>query len=323
MIFISVSTLNYLHRTEIMAKSIKEFHPDSKVIICLLESEMQPEVKNIQVFDEILLAKDLGIPNFDHYIFKYTASEASWALKSELMRYVYKNELQENYFIYIDSDTRLYSSIIEVQPILDMYPIVLTPHCIKKPKDEYLQFGIFNAGFLGIKRSDEAENFINWWADKVEWHCYMDWDRFIFVDQGWLKLVPTYYNAYILTHPGYNVSFWNFDERKIYKDQDKQYTINNLPLRFFHFSQLLTSLKEAVENSNNEVLRTLYGDYLEELKISSVYHLSAEPWSYAFFDNGDRIKQLTRKAYLHYSHHHLSSNPFSLSNDKLIQCFQE
>ncbi|UOE53091.1 hypothetical protein LIT38_12975 [Bacillus sp. CMF12] len=316
MIFVSVSTINYLHRTEVMAKSIKEFHPDSKVIICLLEKDLHPIAMNIQYTDEIILAKNLGIPNVDQYIFKYTISEASCAFKSEILKYVYKKEPHEQYFIYLDSDTRLYSPISEVQALLYDFPIVLTPHCIKKPKEEYLKFGIFNAGFLGIKRTEEAEQFIKWWAEKVKWNCYIDWDRFLFVDQGWLNLVPTYFNAFILRHPGYNVAFWNFHERKIELDSKKQYTINNQPLRFFHHSQLLNSLKEGVENSKNEVLKNLYDEYIAELKQSRVYHLSNNPWSYDFFDNGEQIKNKSRKEFQNNECLRLfSSNPFNLMND--------
>ncbi|MGA5688505.1 hypothetical protein [Cytobacillus pseudoceanisediminis] len=317
MIIATVSSLNYLYRAEVLAKSVKKYHPEAKVFVCLLENKIHPDVMKIPFFDQVLLAKDLKIPNFNTLIFKYNAGEASWALKSKVLNYLYENEADHDQFLYFDSDIRLYSPLNEIKSILKKQSIVLTPHLVLKgPETKYLWHGIFNAGFVGISRTAEGHRFIKWWEYKVENYCYKDKDLLLYDDQGWLKLVPTYFNANILRHPGYNVSFWNFHERKLGRsDPVQQYTINDkYPLRFLHYSYLSTILKDCVESSSNNVLKTLYSKYLMELKQTKLFHLSKEAWSYNFFNNGLPINEMCRTEYRNSMKLQLKyPNPFILS----------
>ncbi|WP_264739382.1 hypothetical protein [Cytobacillus firmus] len=316
MIFATVSTLNYLYKAEILAKSIKEQHPKARVIVCLIEKEIHPDVKKVPYFDGIILAKDLGIDDFNRYIFKYDAAEAAWALKSQILKYLLKNEKDHSEFVYLDSDIRLYSPFVEIESILKNNPIVLTPHDTENgPNRVYLLNGIFNAGFVGITRSKEAKKFIRWWAKKVTHYCYRDRNLSLYDDQGWLKLVPTYFKTYIIRHPGYNIAFWNFHERNLKLSINNEYTVNDIyPLRFFHHSQHLTYLKDSVEKANNEILQHIYFQYTEELKQATLLPLSNEPWSYEFFNDGSQIEKISRRNFLKSPHLQKQPNPFTLSN---------
>lgn len=319
LIIATVSSLNYLYKAEVLAKSVKKQHPEAKVIVCLVEKEMHPDARSVPFFDEIILAKDLGIADFDQYIFKYDAAEAAWALKSQVLKYLLVNEKNHDQIIYLDSDIMLYSPLIEVQAKLKNYPIVLTPHDIQNgPRGVYLYNGIFNAGFIGISRSRAAKDFIDWWAKRVTRYCYRDRNLRLYDDQGWLKLVPTYFETYILRHPGYNIAFWNLHERKIGLSILKEYIINDhYLLRFFHYSQHSAILKEAVEKEHNKILLDLYLQYSEELKQAKLFPLSNKPWSYDFFINGSKIKKTSRRNYLNNTRLQTQGNPFTLSNEKL------
>lgn len=318
MIIATVSSLNYLYKAEVLAKSVKEQHPEAKVFVCLVEREMHPDAQKVPFFDEIILAKDLGVPNFEQYIFKYDVAEAAWALKSQLLKYLLVNEKKHNEIIYLDSDIMLYSPLNELLAKLKKYPIVLTPHDIQKgPKGVYLYNGIFNAGFIGLNSSHAAKEFIDWWAKKTTRYCYRDRRLRLYDDQGWLKLVPTFFETYILRHPGYNIAFWNLQERIIGLSNLMEYTVNDhYPLRFFHHSQHSSKLKEAVKKEKNKILLDLYLRYTDELEQAKLFHLSNKNWSYNFFSDGSLIKKTSRRNYLKNAHLQKQDNPFTLSNQK-------
>jgi hypothetical protein len=66
----------------------------------------------------------------------------------------------------------------------------------------------------------------------------IDKPRGIFVDQKWIDLAPLFFEGiYILKHKGYNMAWWNFNDRKLF-EQNGDYYVNseNYPLVFFHFS---------------------------------------------------------------------------------------
>ena len=62
-------------------------------------------------------------------------------------------------------------------------------------------------------------------------------DSGFFVDQRWVDfaagLVP---HLTILRDPGYNLAYWNLPKRDLRWDAEHGYTVDGVPLRFFHFS---------------------------------------------------------------------------------------
>ncbi|NGY80794.1 hypothetical protein F6Y02_43380 [Bacillus megaterium] len=119
----------------VLAKSVKEYHPDAKFIICLIEEEIPSTAREFRYFDEIILAKDLGIPNFYSFIFKHNAIEASTAVKGNLFLYLLNRYIDYNKFIYLDPDIYVMDRLTELDSLLDEHSIVLTPHLLT-PEDK-------------------------------------------------------------------------------------------------------------------------------------------------------------------------------------------
>ncbi|MDN4593224.1 hypothetical protein, partial [Polycladomyces subterraneus] len=245
MIFCTITTLNRIHMAMVMAKSVKELHPNAGIAVCVVEEKIPEQARNFKYFDHIVLAKNLGHPDFYRHMFKHKLNEGCWSLKPRLLLYLLRTFQAEDRLVYLDTDTKVFSPFHEVNQVLDQSPIILTPHIthpsmqdeLEKMQDELeiLKHGLYNSGFIALKRTEESLRFLNWWTERLNRLCYRDLSRGIYGDQRWLDLAPIYFDVHILQHPGYNVAKWNLYHRKITLTNGK-FLVNDQPLRFYHFA---------------------------------------------------------------------------------------
>ncbi|KIL35528.1 hypothetical protein SD71_12760 [Cohnella kolymensis] len=336
MIIGTIATKSHLPKALVMAESIKEHMPHAKVVLCLVERKMHEPLKHCPVFDEVVLAKDMGFEDFDRYVFKYDALQATCSLKPVLMEYLLTTYKHNDMFVYLDTDTRLFSPFDEIAETLETNSILLTPHSIyplihpvSSSVNKYqsirwkelgiLKTGLFNAGFFALKRNGNSTAFIQWWKNRLARYCYKDIKEGLFDDQRWLDLAPCYFDVYFLKHPGYNVAFWNLYERTVRKLPDGSYCVNDRPLRFFHFSQVDSYLKEIIRSMSESgaPYDVMSKDYVHTLNQHQWDKYRNKQWSYACFASGRPIKQHSRQKYArHPERYH--SNPFSLANSKFL-----
>lgn len=116
----------------------------------------------------------------------------------------------------------------------------------------------------------------------------IDLSRGLFVDQKWADLFPAFIEkTRILRHPGYNVAYWNLSERRV-TGEDGVWRVNDLPLRFFHFSgSVLTEPSVFSRHSSFYVkgglraLDRLFEDYCGTVRRNGLSHYQIEyPFSY-------------------------------------------
>jgi hypothetical protein len=299
MIFCTIASLSHLYRAKVLAVSLKIHYPDAKFVFVLVEKTIELDEHSHLCFDEVVLAQDIGVDQFTTWMFRYDVNEAACALKGELLAYMLRRFPDEQHIVYLDSDMKLYSRFIEVEQALVQHAIVLTPHSTGKPTASSEMFGIYNTGFLAIRRSPEALQFVDWWREKLRYGCYVDKANKVFLDQAWLNEIPSYIPTYSLNHPGYNVAFWNLHEkeRRLKVASDGSLLVGGLPLRCFHFSQLFRSLAEYVHRFKHQgatIVKTLYHDYVIECELTGVKSLSDRAWSYDCYHDGCKIKKIAR-----------------------------
>nr|WP_158587414.1 glycosyltransferase [Neobacillus notoginsengisoli] len=314
-----------------MAKSLKKHQPNSKVVLCLLEETIHPAAKNSTNFDEIILAKDLGIPDFYQLVFKYTIYESSCAIKPFLLKYLLNQYEDEEKFIYLDSDIKVYSPLEEIQSLLDNHSIVITPHRLA-PQDDYftdweevvnLKDGVFNGGMIAIRRETETWEFIKWWGNRVKKYCYIDFERGLFLDQKWLNLIPCFFDHYkVLKHVGYNVASWNFSQRQVEQSENNQLLVNGTPLRFIHFSGLGKWFEEKLEIyvDKRNILYELKTEYLDEIETYGYLSMKDYPWCYNYFNSGEFIKPELKTLYRESEDLQMQiPHPLQLSNKTIMK----
>ncbi len=192
-------------------------------------------------FPVILLA-DLGIPSLDEMKHRYNITELNTAIKPFVFRYLFEKH-PDSVAIYMDPDILVASELVELHSaFLEGADCVLTPH-ILEPNEfaifddrQMLIYGICNLGFCALRSNPTVQRVLSWWGRRLEQHCVIDLANGLFVDQKWADLLPAFIEkTRLLHHCGYNVAYWNLSQRRVWQTE-KGWTVNNQPLRFFHFS---------------------------------------------------------------------------------------
>ena len=229
-----------------LADSVKATNPDYTFFIGLTDSLNSEIDYPNEIGHTIIAADQIGIPEFDSLWKKYSIVEFNTNVKPFYFEYFTNQYPELDYLFYLDPDTFVYNNfdIIE-QEFGKQGEVLLTPHIItpipiddKVPGENlFLNFGIYNLGFFGMKNPQHGNKVIDWWKERTyELGFCAPADGF-FVDQLWHNLTPIFFeNAVVSKHPGLNMGPWNFHERRVSKVADSYLVNNQFPLSFFHFS---------------------------------------------------------------------------------------
>ena len=326
-IFTTVATASYLPRAMTMALSVKKQMPGGKVIVCLVEEKIPKTAGGLNAyFDEVILAKNLGFSNFYRFIFQYNQFEGANACKAQLLIYLLKAYQKHDYFIFLDSDTKVFGPFPELMKPLESNEIMVSPHFIGfNKKDPFYHLGIvqesgiFNTGLFAIKRGNGSDRFLRWWADILLKYCYKDLKKGVWNEQKWLDLASGLFDFYVQKDPGYNVGPWNFPERILTLAENGEYTVNEKPLRLFHFSGLFTGYFnkriEKADPSQRKLIEKITKEYLQELTKADQDKFKRIPWSYERFWGDSPIEKASRLIFRNNTRlFKLLDNPFLKSN---------
>ena len=188
---------NYIPKARVLGKSLKIFHPDWKFILILGEPwPIEEPRRNNDPFDAIIYYDELGIPELKQWIFKHNIMEVCTAVKGFSACYLFE-KLKANKVIYLDPDIQVFSSLEEVNNLLDTYDILLIPHHLKPQPSHMIETnelsqmrnGIFNLGFIAFADREEGISCARWWKDRLHNFCYIDVLRGLFTDQRWCDFI--------------------------------------------------------------------------------------------------------------------------------------
>lgn len=326
MIYYTSICSNYLPKAMALAESVKRNCPNATFVVCLVEREAPPEARNFPHFDRILLAKDAGFDHFDRFIFRHSIVEASTAVKAQAMLHLLSVYPDHDKFVYLDPDVLVYSNFVELERILDTSSIVLAPHLLVPGNIDMeissMAHGTYNLGFLAIRRADNSQQMLKWWAERLFRFCYDDKARGIFTDQKWIDLVPCFFDAHILKHHGYDFATWSLMGCTLASTAEG-YTVNGDPLRFVHFSGVDSDIIQRVmrdwmTDSNRPIFAKLHQEYLELLAHHGQATLGKLPWSYNVFQSGEVIAREARVAYRDPEAWNKVPEPFLASNREIL-----
>ncbi|GAA4404330.1 hypothetical protein GCM10023187_21470 [Nibrella viscosa] len=218
----TLCSVNYLAQARTLGDSLAETNPDWQFVIGLVDKlataglpeALYPRYRMVEV-DQI------GIPDFAGMCDRYDITELNTAVKPFFIDYFFNTHPAVDKVIYFDPDIIVFEPLNRLSDHLNQHSMVLTPHACtpvgdwERPNDlHHLNTGIFNLGFIGLRRTPEARQFVTWWAQRLVNECRIDLCAGLFVDQHWVNFAPIYHsNVWIEKHPGYNVAYWNLHER--------------------------------------------------------------------------------------------------------------
>ena len=295
----TIITKSYLAYARAMAHQVQLHHPSAKMYVLITDAcdnFINPESELFEVIQPHQLGGQLQVRNMSQY---YSAFEYCNALRPLLHDYLLENT-DHDAWIYLDSDIHIVSSLDEVFAQLSSCDILVSPHCWTQDvaadpvEHTFLKYGIYNSGFLGIRRSPVARKFIDWFRARLEFHCLED--SHCFVDQSWLNLVPLFFdNVTECKHPGTNVSFWNLHERKFEEIETGNYLVNGQPLLFLHFSGGDMESPDKVFHSDKKFrgevhagVKFYFQEYYALLMENGIEESSS--WPYGYSHNPDGVK---------------------------------
>ena len=316
---------NYIGLAQLLELSLKRVNPELEFKIVVADSFVEPP-KDLP--SNVLIAKDIlpwGEEKLLSMAFKYDLTEFCTSLKPGCILHFFKEGYEE--VIYFDPDIFIFSSINPIIVLLEKYQIVLTPHIARihtifngdHPEWMINCNGIFNLGFIGVRKTPKTITFLEWWDQRLENDCFADRIIGDFTDQKWMDWTPAFFTSeefYSSPYLGMNVAPWNFFEREViekdgsFKVKPRNEISSDTQLEdliFVHFSGFKYKLlKEGIigHKRNDDLekysdlykIYTHYGNFIKSHSDIFDKYID-QSYTYNFFENGMRIDPFQRRLF--------------------------
>lgn len=303
------SAPNYFGKVLALCQSLREHCPEMVIhwLVADVRNEALLDHVDKELIDEVMFADDFSACRDRSWLFKHSIVELSTAIKPEAALALISRDDCE-LLLYFDPDMVVFSPLGDIVEQLRSASVVLTPHLLK-PEQEHdavmdhelcsLRHGVFNLGFLGVRRCAEGEAFLRWWRERCRAFCWGDWREGVFTDQKWINFAPVFFpDTTILRSPRFNVAPWNINQRCLEGTFDEGFTIDQEPLGFYHFTGLDSGAHRQVLDkyaANNLAVTMLVQWY--EHRTEYLAPNAEIPWSLGCYENGHEIAPPHRKVY--------------------------
>ena len=316
--YCTIITKSHISYARALADTLTRFNLQSELYVLLadkLDGHIDPakEPFNLIKLEELTDQEDIN-----RMCFYYTPSELCFCLRAWLHEFMFhKTDFKK--WIYLDSDIIVYHSLKKITDLLDDISIMISPHLISidppqainvkaiRKLESYLlrNGGIYNGGFLALRKTEESKVFIEWFKNHLKMYGFDD-RPMQSGDQLWLTCVPLYFKEVsVLRDPGANLAYWNLYERTIERDGSGAIKVNDQPLLFFHFAGFdMNAPKNLTKYEIPKGLKII-PDSIEELA-KNYHRLLIEngyketknyPYAFGKFKNGKPITPFMRRAY--------------------------
>lgn len=273
----TICDANYFDRAALLAQSARQFAPECEFVLVDVTVPYDGIQQDHALLEgmSVVPVRDLIRASTGTQVDGRTVVERATAVKAQVLSHLSSSH---EAVVYLDPDTHLYGPIEGILEKLRFDPVVVTPHLLAPGKIsesarvaefDCLRFGTFNLGFLGLRGSKEAREFLRWLDERTVRWATESTTSGLFTDQKWLDLALAVFPFIgILRDPGYNVANWNLHERDVELKDYKLMVNKEWPLILFHFSKADSIGLEASMKSEgfNSTIASLWRDYLSRLK---------------------------------------------------------
>ncbi|HRQ04681.1 MAG TPA: glycosyl transferase [Nitrosomonas halophila] len=304
------AALNYIPKVRILARSIREHHPEAKFHLALADMADSDISFSDEPFDSILRIDELDIPSWRGWTFCHRIVELATAIKPFALRKLLQHA-NGGKVLYIDPDIVVFSRLDDLLTELDSASLVLTPHLVLPESNMRgiidneisgaLKHGIYNLGFAGVRADRTGLAFANWWGERCYHFCRDDIPNGLFTDQRWIDLAPALFPD-VAIHRGtrHNVATWNISTRQVTYDRVRSYQVDGQPLGFYHFTGFDSGahrIMAGVYGEKNQAIRRLIEYYAQAIAPTREDPLSKRPWAFSCYSDGTAIDAAARVVY--------------------------
>ncbi|MBB1284666.1 hypothetical protein HRH25_09810 [Flavisolibacter sp. BT320] len=278
-IVFTICSNNYLAQANVLGCSVGKYEPASKFIVIIADKKSNEINYEDLPFDYLFIESIFSDPQ--SLVERFGVIGLNTNIKPIAFQYLLKQYDLET-ATYLDPDVKLFGSLALVKQGLREHDIILTPHIYtpidmdgKSPSENtFLNFGLYNLGFIGLKNNANALHFLKWWQMQTLTVGFIDVANGYFVDQLCINHVPIFFkNVLIIDHVGYNMAPWNLHERYLTKDGNHYLVNKEVQLIFYHFSSFnfetielpLHKFNRFTLKERNDLL-DMYQRYRDELQ---------------------------------------------------------
>ncbi|MFC0212698.1 hypothetical protein ACFFK0_09500 [Paenibacillus chartarius] len=265
MLFCTVAGPAQMNGAVVLARSVKEHHPEARFVLCLVDC-FKP-MSSALPFDEVVSVGNNGHP--------IDSTESLAAVKAFLLSRLLSNNdpiaaHEEERVIYMDPDMRLFAPVHELTIWTERKAVLAAPFRLEpEPAErdnreiERLRSGYLHGGFAALRKCEESRRFLSWWSSHIEQSLYGP-DRETFAGDKWLSVGMVPFRLALLRHPAYQAAAWNVDEegRRVSAAPWGGYNVGGEALRSFCFSNPGGLLDEQ---RADPVIARLVAEYEQEL----------------------------------------------------------
>lgn len=321
----TICARNYIGLAKVLQRSIVQHSPDIDFRIYVADDDGAHREDDTIIPAAHALSSIIPLVEYANMAFMYDVTEFCTSIKAACFQHAFAEGYRT--CIYMDPDIFVTSDIRQIIAALDRHSILMTPHlCLpalgEGPRADsgILATGVYNLGFLALRDSPAAHEFLAWWHQRLRTQAFNDHYKALYTDQRWIDFVPALFPAdavRVWRHLGCNVAPWNYHERRITQrdgrfvaqpraiEEDRGDQID--PLIFLHFSgfDFRRILDGTFDQLNLADARTfddvtpmyeLYGTAIRAEADEMLRHLSL-PYGFGTFTDGHPILPSHRRLF--------------------------
>lgn len=317
---VTTVTKSYIPFARVAMASAASHHPESLRFVLVLDGG--PEVADCIPGATVLRPSDVIKDPHELLVQQciYKPIEFATALKPRLLLHLLKIADRA---IFIDPDMRLFQPLDSALAKMDAGCVaLLTPHRLTPPRFEdrglyewlFKAYGTYNTAFVGV--TQDSSQMLEWWDSRLRRDCLADLSKVEWVDQKIMDLSPGYYDIRILRDAGYNVCWWNLEERPLNK-RSQTWFAGESPLVLMHYSgvrpssrngsdtsvvdlpYLVHSPKNSVINDSDHMgaIRELEAEYIQDINVAGYADFTSTKYGFASTPGGRRLSISDRRGY--------------------------
>jgi hypothetical protein len=335
----TIITKSYLPYARTLASSLAEHNPDVDLYVLLADKIDGYFDPALEPFKFIYLEDLSDTQTVEQMCFYYTPFELCCALRGFLHEYMFEQTNAQKW-LFLDSDIMVYNSLDIIFEQLENSSILLTPHRTNPLPSSYtayeinfLKNGLYNAGFLGLRKTDTSKMFISWFKNVLKSFSFNDYSnqenslRGLFVDQLWFNLVPLYFSEVrFCLDQGANLGHWNLFGKSLTKDKNDNINVNEQPLLFIHFSgwdikntNKVSKYAPMYEQDLPSLWSEISKNYRDKLIVNDYEKFVNYPYAFNYFHNGELLTTAIRHQYYNSLDHNKDSKYSPFSNEIYCQ----
>lgn len=253
--------------------SILSLHKDSLMMAMPLDQESNEILKRkstgssrLRILDSVETVRKIE----EYREEGRSKAEAIFTVKPLIMEIAIKNIDWGDFIFYCDADLYFFKQMPSSIGIKNRV-VVLSEHLFRTSLSSYLQYGKFNAGFVGIRHNHDGLSVLEWWKNKCIESCSKEVKADSFADQKYLEQIASFESRIeVISSKAINQSLWMID-RKSRISKGPQIDGEEIICFHFHGLKAFTTavapdfLRYGKLHQSRKVLNEIYRPYVDQL----------------------------------------------------------